>query len=296
MEVRSSPGEKRLLVQKVDWAFEVLDAKTEAVLWSLPPESNTIPNWVNDDYLYYWKNTLKCNIVVNVVSSQEWVLAGRNSNAPQVVRKWGDRTLMIQSSQTKPELRVIDLDTNQDVQVIPKDSWGFPRHIRFSEDGTAVLLDHIDGTGQLAVARWNLEGSTPLKSVSVSPFEVAPNGRIVQFKVPTEAPYLVRLVQEAWYKLTGTSPPERFEFTVGDEFGNRFIQMTHTLPDTDIREQTHAFVDGGLGLVVQNQEGLNYYRIPPSWTFRPAFWVGLCGPVLGLWGISWWWRRRSPQR
>jgi|GEM_PF-5139342 len=288
--VHTSPDGTRLLVERNPMQFDLVEAMTGNVLWSLTRTEPISMYWCDDHFMSCWLTSATDGSLIDASTGQE--VPGKYSGLPVQVVRTGGRTLAIDLY--GGGLKVLNVESHETLLEIPFRLSGaqYPdrKQLRFSEDGSSVLLDHVDETGRVATARWKLGDKQSSKSFVFSPFQVAANGTVLQCR-SSDAPVWMQKLEETMQDLMGHPRSERFYSTVFDPSGNCLLQITHTDTSPNYREEASALTDGGQGLVVLNNQGLDYYRIPPGWTFRPVYWLVLLAPVLISWGVS---QRRKP--
>ncbi len=291
VQVLASPDGLRLLVERVPMTFDLFDITTGKVIWTHTRTEPTSWYWSYSDFLVFDGTSEKRLLLVDASTGQS--LKGAYSGLPLQLAQKNGQILAVDLFGANG-LQVIDVQSNQVLIQVPfiRSDIGFPdrKQLRFSADGSSLLLDYIDKQGKVATANWKLDEQVVAESVDFSPFKVAANGSVLETRA-VEHPKWLAILRRSGRSWLGASPAEQLQSTVFDPSGKQLLQITHTYTDLNSLEEYAALIDGGQGLVVYNNQGLEYYRIP---NVRPAwmnYWLGWLIPVLAWWGN---WRSRKP--
>lgn len=176
-----------------------------------------------------------------------------------------------------------------------RSKFGLPtrNQLRFSADGSSLLLDYVNKSGMVSTANWKLNEQAAHERVSFSPFRVATNGYVLESRT-YERPKWLKNLQRIGRLGIDATPDEILYSTVFDQKGRRLLQVEHSFAAPNYLEDFAAFTDGGQGLVIYNNNGIEYYRVPAHGPYPVPYWLGLLASPFVWWGIRRW-RRGIPQ-
>ena len=291
ISVQTSSDRTRLLVQQTLSSYDLFDVSEKKIKWTFTQPEPILLYWSYDDFLLLY-------------TSRGGPLQV-NASTGQVVQN-GYAGLPLQMAKIDGEIISADLYGESEMAVYKSDrlwlklpfirsKFGFPNRnqLRFSADGSSLALDYVNKSGKVSTANWKLNEQAAHERVSFSPFQVAANGYVLESR-SSEKPKWLENLQRIGRLGIDVTPDEILYSTVFDQKGRRLLQVDHSYADLNNLEDFAAFTDGGQGLVIYNNNGLEYYSVPAHGPYPMTYWLGLLAPPLVWWGIRHW-RRRIPQ-
>ena len=289
ISVQTSPDRTRLLIQQTPSSYDLFDVATKKVAWTFSQPEPICLYWPSEEFLSFYGTRVGGDFKVDASTGQT-VQSGYTRSHLQMAKINGE--ILSVGLYGKTELAVYKSDKLWLKFPFISSGMGFPdrKQLRFSADGSSLLLDYVNKSGKVATANWKLNELEVPERVSFSPFKVALKGYVLQTRA-IELPMWLEELQRNGRSWFGASPAEKLQSTVFDQNGKQLLQVVHSYTDLVYLEEFAAFIDGGQGIVVYNNNGLEYYRVPPHGPRTMPYWLGLLAPPLAWWGIR---RIRKP--
>ncbi|RLS40886.1 MAG: hypothetical protein DWH81_06595 [Planctomycetota bacterium] len=286
--VQSSPNRTKLIIQQTPSSYEVFDVATQKVAWTFSQPEPIYLYWTSDEFLSY-RTGVGDTFQVDASTGQK--VQSEYTRSPLQMAKINGEILSA-DLYGETELAIHKSDKLWLKFPFARSGIGFPdrKQLRFSADGSSLLLDYVNKSGKVATAHWKLNELEVPEHVSFSPFKVASNGYVLQTQT-IELPMWLEELQRNGRSWLGASPEEKLKSTVFDQNGRQLLQVVHSYTELLYLEEFAAFTGGGQGVVVYNNNGLEYYRVPPHGPSTMLYWLGLLAPPLACWGIR---RIRKP--
>lgn len=164
--------------------------------------------------------------------------------------------------------------------------------IRFSADRKSVLIDYVDQSGKVATFEWDITNKTMDERYSLAPFTVAANGSVLETRMIESLKWWGQLWRDS-RRAFGLPPEGQIQSSVYAPSGRLLLRRLSTFRTLNTLEETAQLTDGGQGLVIYNNNGLEYYRVPPHAPSPLPYWLGLLAPPTVVGGLLCWRRAIS---
>ena len=305
----ASPDHSKMIISRPGIGFDVVDTATSEILWSASRPQLNEPDLVDFvDDRFAWG----AGAVFDARTGEE---LGVSERIPLAIGKRGDRWLAL-SERTKSDFEtnayeVHDLKSQEVVKTLyltfagGHPMWHDPLRMEFSPDGNALLWDRLNEQNQLETVRCDIVDINARQEFVYAPLSVAANGNVLQFQEMPRSPQAARW--DSLWQMLGQKLPARlfgflyawrgregeFQSTVFDSSGKCLLQISHTsgtakygIADARWCIKLAYLIDGGRGLVIENNRCIEYYEIPGRIRFPAAYWLILLTPLLAALGIS----------
>lgn len=291
ISVLTSPDRTQLLVQQTLSSYDLFDVSEKKIKWTFTQPEPIGLYWTYDDFLSL-HTSRGGSLQVNASTGQ--VVQNGYAGSPLQMAEI-DGEIISAGLYGEAELAVYKSDKLWLKLPFNRSKFGLPdrNQLRFSADGSSLLLDYVNKSGKVSTANWKLNEQAAHERVSFSPFQVATNGYVLESRTYERPKWLENLQRIGRLGIDAT-PDEILYSTVFDQKGRRLLQVEHSYADLNYLDDFAAFTDGGQGLVVYNNSGLEYYRVPAHGPYPMPYWLGLLSPPVVFWSIRRW-RRRIPR-